>query len=148
MKVRPAAEADIADIVRMGRHFWAQTFFKDITYCPDSIAYQCRLMMEHKLLLMGEVENQVVGSVGALAVPLYGNLSVLVASELFWYVEPEHRNSGIGKLMLDGIEKAAKERGVHVFSMMALESVEPEKAAAIYNRLGYVPTEHAFSKVL
>lgn len=148
MNVRPAIEADIPDVVRMGRHFWSQTFFKDVPYCPDSISYQCRLMMEHRLLLMGEVDGSVAGSVGALAVPLYGNLSVLVASELFWYVEPEHRNSGIGKLMLGGIEQAARARGVHTFSMMALESVEPEKAAAIYQRLGYEPTERAFSKRL
>lgn len=148
MNIRPATPDDISDIVRMGRHFWSQTFFKEVPYCPDSITYQCHLMMEHKLLLIGEIDSKVVGSVGALAVPLYGNLSVLVASELFWYVEPEYRNSGIGKMMLEGIEAAARARGVHTFSMMALESVEPEKAAKMYQRLGYEPTERAFSKRL
>lgn len=148
MNVRPAVDSDIPVIVRMGRSFWAQTFFSEIPYCPDSIAYQCRLMMEYRLLLVGEINGDVIGAVGALAAPLYGNMDYLVASELFWYVEPECRNTGIGKLMLDGIERAAKARGVHSFSMMALEAVEPEKAAAIYRRLGYVATEHAFSKVL
>lgn len=132
----------------MGRHFWSQTFFKDIPYCQDSIAYQCHLMMEHKMLLMAEVDGKAAGAVGALPCPLYGNLSVMIASELFWWVEMEHRDSGIGKLMLSGIERAAKARGIHTFSMMALESVEPEKAAAIYQRLGYEPTERAFSKRL
>jgi GNAT superfamily N-acetyltransferase len=105
-------------------------------------------MLEQKLLLMAEVAGEIAGSVGALAVPLYGNLTVLVGSEMFWWVEPPYRHSGVGKLMLSGIESAAKEAGVKVFSMMALESVEPEKAAAIYDRLGYAPTERAFSKVL
>lgn len=148
MKVRHATAADITHVVRMGRGFWAQTFFKNIPYCPDSIAQLCHRMIDQKLLLMAEVAGQIAGSVGALAVPLYGNLSVLVGSEMFWWVEPQYRDSGVGKLMLSGIEAAAKEAGVHTFSMMALESVEPEKAAAIYTRLGYAPTERAFSKVL
>jgi GNAT superfamily N-acetyltransferase len=148
MKVRQATAADIRHVVRIGRGFWAQTFFKEIPYCPDSIAQLCHRMLEQKLLLMAEVAGEIAGSVGALAVPLYGNLTVLVGSEMFWWVEPPYRDSGVGKLMLSGIESAAKEAGVKVFSMMALESVEPEKAAAIYARLGYAPTERAFSKVL
>lgn len=147
MNIRPAEERDIPKIIAMGRKFWAQTAFKDIVYCPDSIAESAREMMGNGLLLVAE-ETEVVGAVGAVMAPLYANRSVLVASEMYWWLEPEHRNSGAGKLLLLGIEQAARARGVSVFAMMALEAVEPEKAAAIYQRLGYVPSERSFQKRL
>lgn len=146
--IRPATEQDIPHIIRMGRLFWSQTAFSHIAYCPDSITYITREMLKMGLLLIAEVEGEIAGAVGAVAAPLFGNRDVLIASELFWWVEPGFRDSGIGKEMLIGIEQVAKEQGVSVFSMMALETVEPEKAAAIYRRLGYIASEHAFSKVL
>lgn len=148
MRVVLATEADIPNVVRMGRLFWSQTPYNEIPYCPDSVAFTCRQMIAQDLLLIAEVEGEVAGAVGALASPLFTNRSVLVGAELFWWVEPQHRNSGIGKLMLSGIEAAAKAAGVYRFSMMAFEQIEPEKAAAVYQRCGYVPTERTFNKVL
>jgi GNAT superfamily N-acetyltransferase len=81
-------------------------------------------------------------------VPLYANRDVLTASEMYWYVDEEHRDTGAGKALLAGIEDAARERGVKLFGMMALQAVEPDKAAAIYKRLGYQPGELTFFKVL
>jgi GNAT superfamily N-acetyltransferase len=148
MNVRPATHADIPEIIRMGRAFWAQTPYSAIPYCPDSIAETCLAMLANNLLLMAEVDGKVAGAVGAVASPLYANKSVLVGAELFWWVEPEHRNSGVGKLMLSAIEDAARAAGVYRFSMMAFDDIEVEKAAAIYSRVGYSPTERSFGKVL
>lgn len=146
--VRPATHADIPEIVRMGRLFWDQTALRDIPFCPDSIAFTCREMMANELLLMAEVDGHIAGSVGATAAPMYANRSYFAATELFWWVEPQFRDSGIGRMMLKGIEDAARQRAVQIFSMIALEQVEPEKAAAIYARAGYTPTERAFTKRL
>jgi GNAT superfamily N-acetyltransferase len=132
----------------MGRLFWSQTPYSEIVYCPDSIAFTCRAMMEQALLLVSEVDGVIAGSVGAVASPLYANRDVLVAAELFWWVEPQFRNSGVGKEMLAGIEQACRNAGVYRFSMMAFDQIEIEKAAAVYQRCGYVPTERTFGKVL
>lgn len=148
MNIRPATPDDIPRIIAMGRKFWAQTAHRDIVYCPDSIAESAVEMMAAGLLIVAELDGYVIGAIGALAAPLYANRAVLVASELYWYVEDEHRDSGAGKLLLQAMEDAARAAGVHTFGMMALEAVEPEKAAAIYKRLGYQPTERTFSKVL
>jgi GNAT superfamily N-acetyltransferase len=148
MKVRLAVEADIPEIVRMGRLFWNQTPYRDVVYCPDSIAFISQQMMDQGLLLFAEVEGKPAGSVGAMASPLYANRTVMVAAELWWWVEPEYRNTGIGKLMLMEMEKAAKEAGVYRFAMMAFEEIELEKAAAVYRKFGYVPTERSFGKIL
>lgn len=148
MQVRHATAADIPAIIRMGRLFWSQTPYREIPYCPDSIALACGQMLEQRLLLIGEFSGQIAGAVGAMASPLYANRSVLVAAELFWWVEPEYRNSGIGKMMLTGIEQAAKDAGVYRFSMMAFDDLELEKAAKVYERCGYQATERTWNKVL
>lgn len=148
MNIRPAEEKDIPAIIRMGRKFWDQTAYREIIYCPDSIASSAREMMAAKLLLVVETEGWVFGAVGAIAMPCYANKSVLVGSELYWWIEPEYRDSGAGKLLLTGIEQAARLAGVTLFGMIALEAVEPEKAASIYTRCGYIPGERTFLKRL
>lgn len=148
MNIRAATPDDIPRIVAMGRKFWAQTAYRDIVYCPDSIAESALEMMAAQLLIVADIEGMVVGAVGALSAPLYANKSVLAASELYWYVEDEHRDSGVGKLLLTALEDAARACGVTLLGMIALDAVEPEKACAIYRRLGYVPGERTFLKVL
>lgn len=143
-----ATQEDIPEIIRMGRLFWSQTPYSEIPFCPDSIAFTCQQMIDRRLLLIATVKGTIAGAVGAMSSPLYANRDVLVAAELFWWVEPEFRNSGIGKEMLISIEQACRDAGVYRFSMMAFEQIELEKAAAVYQRCGYVPTERSFCKVL
>lgn len=146
--IRLATPSDIPALVRMGRKFWSQTAYRAIPYCPDSIAAHCTQMLSDRLLLMGELEGRVCGSVGAVLGPLYANRSVLVATELWWWVNEDARNSGIGRELLSGIESAAKAVGASIMGMIALDAVEPEKAKAIYSACGYVPAEHTFMKLI
>jgi GNAT superfamily N-acetyltransferase len=149
MNTRPATPDDIPRIVAMGRKFWSQTAYAPhVIYCPDSIAASALEMMAARLLVVAEVDGYVVGAVGLMAVPCYANRDVLTASELYWYVEDEYRDSGAGKALLAEIEDAARAAGVKLLGMMLLEAVEPEKAAAIYRRLGYQAGERSFFKVL
>ena len=89
-----------------------------------------------------------VGSIGALAAPLLGNVSYKVASELFWWIEPEYRGAALGEALLMGIEAAAKAAGVTFFNMIALNAVDPERVAAIYLKRGYKLAEWSFMKDL
>lgn len=149
MNTRPATPDDIPRIVAMGRKFWSQTAYgPHVIYCPDSIAASALEMMRAGLLVVAEVDGYVVGAVGLMAAPCYANRDVLTASELYWYVEDEYRDSGAGKALLADIENAARAAGVKLLGMMLLEAVEPEKAAAIYRRLGYQAGERTFLKVL
>lgn len=149
MNVRPATTNDLPRIVAMGRKFWSQTAYAaHVIYCPDSIAASAIDMMRAGLLLVAELEGVAIGAVGLMATPCYANRDVLMAAELYWYIEPEHRDSGAGKALLVAIEDAARLAGVTILGMMLLEAVEPDKAAAIYKRLGYTPAERTFLKVL
>jgi GNAT superfamily N-acetyltransferase len=146
--IRIAAEADIPRIIEMGRKFWALTDYRSVEYDAGSIEHWSKLMIDQGLLLVAEVDGEVVGSVGALSAPLLGNVKYRVASELFWWLEPEHRTVGLGAALLIGIEGAAKAQGVKFFNMIALNAVEPERAAQVYLERGYKLTEWSFTKEL
>lgn len=146
--VRPANSDDVQSIVRMGRAFWDAIPYNDgIPYCPDSLAMTCNQMIAQGLLVYAHTDKP-VGAVGALCSPLFTNRDYLVAAELFWWVEPEYRNSGVGVRMESKLKELAKQAGVYRLSMMAVEGLELEKAAALYERMGYQPTERTWSKRL
>lgn len=146
--VRLANSDDVKAIVRMGRAFWAAIPYNDrIPYCPDSLALTCGQMIEQGLLIYAHTDKA-VGALGALSSPLFTNREYLMAAELFWWVEPEQRNTGVGLRMLAKLEEAAKQAGVHRLSMMAVEGLEIDKAAALYQRCGYSPAERTWSKSL
>ena len=71
----------------------------------------------------------------------------VIAGELVWWMEPEHRG-GIGavRLVREG-EWQAKARGAHV-SRMSVLGTSPHEASEIRQRLGYAPTEWIHSKRL
>ena len=148
IRIRFATEDDFDRIVEMGRKFWEMTDYAQVPYDPDSIRYWCSMMLEQQLLLVAEVGGVVVGSVGAISAGLLGNVNYKVASELFWWIEEEYRETGLGVALLKGIEGAAREQGVKFFSMLALNAVNPMKVSELYLRSGYKLTEWNFTKDL
>lgn len=133
----------------MGRAFWAAIPHNlGIPYCPDSLAMTCAQMLDQGLLIYACDGDKAVGAVGGLTSPLFVNREYLVAAELFWWVEPEYRDSGVGRKMLAEFENAASFAGVRSLSMMAVEGLEIDKAAALYERCGYSPVERTWSKSL
>jgi hypothetical protein len=51
-------------------------------------------------------------------------------------------------MLMQAIENAARESGVNFWTMMNLESLNPEVAEKIYLRSGYRKTESTFLKEL
>jgi GNAT superfamily N-acetyltransferase len=146
LRIRQATEDDIPRVIEMGAKFWALTDYRTVPYDAGSIEHWSMLMIDQELLLVAEVDGVVVGSVGALAAPLLGNVQYLVCSELFWWIEEEHRSVGLGEALLMGIEGAAKAKGAKFFNMIALNAVEPERAAQVYLKRGYKLMEWSFTK--
>lgn len=145
--VRQATVADVCHIVRMGRAFWAAIpHTQGIVYCPDSLAATCGEMLSQDMLIYACDGAKPVGAVGGLCCPLFANRDHLIAAELFWWVEPEYRDSGIGRKLLAAFENAAIAAGAISLSMMAVQGLETEKAEALYQKCGYSPTEKTWSK--
>lgn len=68
----------------------------------------------------------------------------LVATELAWWVDEEHRESGIGKELLDSFEYWAKRIGCDFVTMVSLD----DNLGKFYEDEGYKLYERAYMKKL
>lgn len=122
---------------------------KHIPYSFEGAVEWAWMMYEAGLLIVAENgDGEIIGVVGGLKYPFLNNRDWLIGSEVLWWIEPPYRDSGLGKKLLAAIEEAARDAGCHLWVMITLEHVEPEKAGAIYTKLGYKLTEHSYMKEL
>ncbi len=91
-------------------------------------------------------KEKLVGMAGALVYPFYFCSSHLTAQEIFWWVDPEHR--GIGSLLFDALLDEVKKSGAHSLSMIALETLNPEKVGEFYKSRGFRPSDRSYIKRL
>lgn len=147
--VRPATPDDFLEMAEHGREWWLQTeFSRHIPYDPASIVESLHVLADSKMLLVAEAELDIVGFVGGIVVPLYVNAAYKVGMERFWWVHPDYRRSGVGAQLLAGIEAAAKAAGCTLWSMIAMQCMDPERAGTIYESAGYHWTERTYTKEL
>lgn len=124
----------------MGRRFYEASGYRDITEF-DSGSLENTLRNSGAILLVAEKDG-LVGMAGALVYPFYFNASHLTAQEIFWWVDPEHR--GIGSLLFDALLEEVKKSGAQSLSMIALESLNPERVGSFYQARGFKPSDRSF----
>lgn len=148
-RCRPATPADFPRIAEMGRSFYEQTVYRKVPYSEEGLAnHWCPMMLEQRLLFVAERDGHVIGAIGGISSPFLMNPAYGAGAELFMWVEPEHRGSRVSGELMDLIERSARDSGVTYWSMIALDAVQPEIAAKIYAKRGYVPAERTFVKEL
>lgn len=146
MNVRYATEDDIPHILRMAELFWSKTDY-NVPFDPDSIMGLINACMGQRMLMVLD-DGHPVGFVAGVVFPLMANNAYTIGAELAWWVDEEYRSGRNGLALMGAIEGAAKDAGVNFWTMMNLESLNPEVAETIYRRAGYKKTESTFLKVL
>jgi GNAT superfamily N-acetyltransferase len=128
--IRPATMQDTTRLVEMARRFVAET-----AYAPLVSVSEPQLTATVDWVL----------SQGALFVATAGDALVSgerVASELCWWVEPEHRNGSAAVRLLHAAETWAREQGAVVFQMVAPN----QRVEDFYQAMGYDRVEVAYQK--
>lgn len=140
--IRAALQADIPRVVEMGRRFYRESgYAKHLAENPE----QMRLLMEQVLagegLLVAECDGKLIGMFGYVLFPHFVS-GELIAAEVVWWMEPEHRGNGLK--LLHFAEKRARAAGAKRLQMIA-----PNKQVArVYERLRYEFVEIAYQKAL
>lgn len=140
--LRQATHDDIPRLVQMGERFL------NAEYASHACAYALAKTLDDMvtsdstLLLVACHDEEVIGVIGVLLFshPFTGEL---VASETFWWVEPERRGHGV-KLMKCA-EAWARGRGA---KKMQMGSPAGHDMSKFYARAGYVPTESTYQRSL
>ena len=141
--IREATEKDIPAIVAMGREFFKLTGLP-IEYDDDSVAGMVKNLINGESAVVF-VDEEVKSAIAGLVYPFYFNTGILSGNEMFWWVSPEKRGSGI-KLM-DKLEEWARGKGADLFQVTCLHEGH-DKIGSYYQRRGYKPKEHNYMRVL
>lgn len=143
MKTRQAVRSDIPHMTVMGVHFLrASQYASHIVENPDAMFdLLAKLIDAEDGVVFVSGEDRPQGMIGAhlFRHPISGEI---MASELFWWVEPEHRGAGLP--LLRALEAWARSRGAAKLQMIAPD----DRTGRVYGALGYAKLETTFQKAL
>jgi len=144
MIVRRASMLDMEALIRMGTQFLA--------YAPqgkhfainesEMVASWTRLLSSPQVVVfVGDRD----GTACAMLVGVVGSMwfapSVLMASELAWWVEPEVRGSPIAIRLIRAYEQWATESGASFIAMASLSLDSGPDVGRLLKKLGYTQAE-------
>jgi GNAT superfamily N-acetyltransferase len=140
--IRAAHLADIPRLVELGVRFMRESRYGlHLTVNAEATAELAASLInaEHGLVLVDEQDGEIVGMIGVVAT-LHPHSGDPVMSELFWYVLPRARGSGV-RLLLEA-EAWARANGIGKSIVVSPNEI----LSALYERLGYEPLERQFIK--
>lgn len=104
------------------------------------ITYQ---MADGGTAFVAKCDDVPVGALGSMLIPHFYNPNLKVLSELFWYVNPEHRQTRAGIMLLNAFDDLGKEIADEATLSLLTSSQVNSKT---FGKRGFVATEYAFSK--
>jgi GNAT superfamily N-acetyltransferase len=140
--IRIATIEDLDLIYSMAKEFAKQspyTEFVNYDYLLEMIKDFINSPNEDKIILL----NADKGMLAAMVTPfMFGN--VILGVEVAWWVSPEHRNSNVGKELIEAFEFWAKKVGCHSTTLACMD-IDLEK---FYQKRGYTKYESVYMKEL
>ena len=140
--VRAATPADIPRILEMGHRFNAESPYRAVLQVTDgAMESLARKLIVSGWLLLSEADSEAVGMIGFYVYPHFLS-GEIVAGEIFWWMEPEHR--GAGRALLKAAEAEAKKCGAKSMQMIAPDP----RVGKLYERIGYRYIESSYQRIL
>lgn len=137
--MRPADYHDLPDILRMGREF-AKSIGREID--REVFIPALERMIEDDNSLLGITEG---GTVAGVLYPSFID-GQITAQELWWWVDKDQRQNGVGKILMDTFEAWAKSHGATILLATSTHALKPRIVGKIYAKRGYAPQEHVHIK--
>lgn len=147
--IRLATLKDIPALLRLGKKFHESAELSNLLdYDTESVSASISNMIEGDAgaVIVSTDGSKITGMIGLISFPSYMNFSTKLAQELFWWVEPEYRKTGVGVDLIKAAETWAELMEVSHIIMMSLESSNPEQVNNLYTKLGYTKKENTFYK--
>jgi GNAT superfamily N-acetyltransferase len=146
MIVRLAKYKDIVECMDIGEEFWLTTPYAQVVpYNAGGVAGLLTSLVQAENMLVAIDEDKIIGVSALLVTPFHFNPDIKMGCELFWYVNPDAREKGVGAVMLGALEEMAKQKGATLWSMGSFGWTD---ADTMLKKRGYALTEKTYSKVL
>jgi len=147
--VREATDADLSEYLKLSADFHAASPMQRVCeFEPEGFKEFVLAAIDNQdiCILLAELNGEIVGITGGIVYPLYFSPSHKVSQELWWWLTPAARGSGVGNKMFKHLQLWSKERGAKTIFMIALEDERAEKMEKVYCRAGFEPMERTFMK--
>lgn len=99
------------------------------------------------VILVSEEGDELTGLLASFISPHFGS-NTLIATELYWWVEPAYRKTRAGLALLNKTEEMLKERGVEHFYMTSIIEDYSESVVKLLERKDYEQVEIKLRKTL
>jgi len=147
--IRKVTEEDLLDLSILSKQFAreAKQNGYNLTFEASKFKESFLSIVNHPdyFYYLAEVNGDVVGFfLGAKFQPLFS--ADVLAVEMFWWLEKEHRGNRVSLKMLKAFEVWAKETGASEVSVSDLQGVK--NLDSLYKRLGYTKSEVTYKKDL
>ena len=144
MEIRQLKIDELEGLFQLADQFFVDSeFLKDFDRDIFVQSWRGFLNSGNGIIFVMEKDGVFTGAIGALKFPDPNN-GRLIASELFWYVDREHRGHGLK--LLDAFEAWADSCGCQQKIMVYLADLMPEQVKHIYERKGYKQMEIHYTK--
>jgi GNAT superfamily N-acetyltransferase len=141
--IRPATMQDTTRLVEMARRFVAETAYAPLVSVSEpQLTATVDWVLSQGALFVATAGDALVGMIAVLPLFAHPVSGERVASELCWWVEPEHRNGSAAVRLLHAAETWAREQGAVVFQMVAPN----QRVEDFYQAMGYDRVEVAYQK--
>lgn len=134
---------DLPELVNMGMSFAEHSDYKDIAD-EETISQTIQIFLnspQYERMILIEEGKAMLGA--AISPSLYSKDRV--ATEVFWWVNPEFRKEGIGNELLSAFEYWAKQ--IAKADMIAVSTLN-DSVEELYLKKGYKAVEKTYMKVI
>ena len=141
MSIRIATPEDIDLVTEMGLKFAAESNYRDYVDEQALRALVTKVITapkEEGIVLIHE-HGMIAGIVSQF---LFGTFNS--ATELAWWVDPEHRKTSVGSELLEAFEFWATKVGCKLITMVSID----EQVGKYYEKKGYTLQERTYTKDL
>lgn len=142
MKIREIKDTDLSQLSRLYYQFWGDV--SDIDKMNEQL--QRIKAANNHIILVCEDDSKIIGSVmGIVCRELYGDCRPFLVVENM-IVDKEHRNQGVGTMLLKALEIKAKAR--NCTQMILVTEKERKDACAFYEKFGFSQNTTGYKKKL
>lgn len=152
MRICEATHEMVPDLLRLGRDFYAASgsHERGLHYDEADLVASIEELDAAGFFRVAVARGRVVGLVGGLLVPWYLCRSQLLAQEVWWWVDPDARDTGAGLALLEALEEWAREAGAVSVQIATPPSLGEDRNPVAVERLmrgrGYTWMEDAWSR--
>lgn len=136
-------------MLAMGYEFHAAcTLSEHVPWHEKSFSETVRKLIDGSTpgaLLVAKINDALMGMAAFVLSPMYFNINVKVAQEVFWWAAPQHR-FGIGSQILGELERRARDMGAALIILTSIVGMWDEALNRIYVKQGYRLLENTYVK--